>query len=123
MIVEEAVEVLDPGEVMLTGFFDQQQIYAGHSIQLGAESVNSHALFPTKYVNGQVIQLLHFWDLRDGRGGINSFEIEIVSGRILRRSVYMVNKADRSANRRQWSSLFFTLTTAFLDLTAARSGM
>ena len=33
------------------------------------------------------------------------------------------NRADRSAHRRQWSSLFFILKTAFLDLTAAGSGM
>ena len=31
------------------------------------------------------------------------------------------NRADRSDHRRQLSSLFFTLTTAFLDLTAANS--
>ena len=75
---------------MLTGFLDQQRIYAGHSIRLGAEPVNSHALIPTKYVNGQVIQLLHFWDLRDGRGAINPFEVQTIIGRILRRSVYRV---------------------------------
>ena len=75
---------------MLTGFLDQQQIYAGHYIRLGAEPVNIHALSPTKYVNGQVIQLLHFWDLRDGRGDINPFEVQTIFGRILRRSVYMV---------------------------------
>ena len=33
------------------------------------------------------------------------------------------NMADQSAHRRQWSSLFFTLTTAFLDFRAADSGM
>ena len=53
---------------MLTGFLDQQQIYAGHSIRLGAEPVNCHALIPTKYIDGQAILLLHFGDLRDGRG-------------------------------------------------------
>ena len=90
LVIEEAIEVLDPGEVMLTGYLDQQQIYARHSIRLGAEPVSSHALIPTKYVNGQVIQLLHFWDLSDRRGGINPFEVQTVLGRILRRSVYMV---------------------------------
>ena len=53
LIVEEAIKVLDPGEVMLTGFLDHQQIYAGHSIRLGAEPVNSHALIPAKYIDGQ----------------------------------------------------------------------
>ena len=77
---------------MLTGFHDQQQIYVGHYIRLGAEPVNSHALVLTKYMDGQVISLLHFGDLRDRRGGIDPFpfEVEIVTGRILRRSVYMV---------------------------------
>ena len=68
LVIEEAIKVIDPGEVMLTGFLDRQQIYAGHSIWLGAEPVNSHALIPTKYVNGQVIQLPHFWDLEMGVG-------------------------------------------------------
>ena len=57
---------------MLSGFLDQQQIYAGHSIRLGADSVNSHALIPANYINGQVILLLHFGGLRDrlvGGGG------------------------------------------------------
>ena len=80
---------------MLPGFLDQQQIYARHSIRLGVEPVNMHALILTKYVNGQVIQPLHFWDLRDGRGGINFFEVEIVIGSILRRSVYMVTGWDQ----------------------------
>ena len=52
--------------------------------------MDSDALVPTEYIDGQVILLLHFWDLRDGRGGIDPFEVEIVIGRILRRSVYMV---------------------------------
>ena len=60
LVTEKAVEVLDPCVVTFAGLFSQQQIYAGHSIRLGAEPVNSHALIPTKYVNGQVIQLLHF---------------------------------------------------------------
>ena len=32
------------------------------------------------------------------------------------------NRADRSAHRRQWSSLFFALTTAFMDRKAAEVG-
>ena len=125
LVIQEAIEVLDPGKVMLTGFLDQQQIYAGHSIRLGADPVNSDALIPTKYVNGQVIQLLHFWDLRDGRGGINPFEVQTIFRYFDGLSTWSEagNRADLSAHRRQWSSLFFTLTTAFLDLTAAGSGM
>ena len=80
LVIEETVEVLDPGVVKFAGLFNQQQIYAGHSIQLGAEPVNSHALIPTKYVNGQVIQLLRFWDLRDGRGGIDPLKVQTIFG-------------------------------------------
>ena len=70
LVTEKAVEVFDPCVVKFAGLFNLQQIYAGHFIWLSAEPVNSHALIPTKYVNGQVIQLLHSWDLKDGRGGI-----------------------------------------------------
>ena len=73
LVIEETVEALDPGVVKFAGLFNQQQIYEGHSIRLDAEPINSRALIPTKYVNGQVIQLL-FWDLRDGRGGHRSLE-------------------------------------------------
>ena len=120
------VEVFDPGVMKLADLLDQQEIYAGHSLRLGAESADIHALIPTKYVDGQVIQLLHFWDLSDGRRGTDAFEVEIVIGRILRRlSTWSQagNRADRSVHRKQWSSLFFTLTIAFLDLTAVESGM
>ena len=90
LVSEKAVEVFDQGVVKFAGLFNQQKIDSGHSLRLGAESVNIHDLIPTKYVNGQVIQLLHFGGLRDGRGGLDPFEVEIVIGRILRRSVYMV---------------------------------
>ena len=39
LVTEKAVEVFDPGEVMLTGLLDQQKIDSGHSLRLGAESV------------------------------------------------------------------------------------
>ena len=51
LVMEETVEVLYPDVVKFAGLLNQQQIYAGHSIWLGAEPVNSHALIPTKYVN------------------------------------------------------------------------
>ena len=60
LVTEKAVEVFDPFVVKFAGVFNQQQIYAGNS----------------KYVNGQVIQLLHFWDLRDGRGGIDPLKVQ-----------------------------------------------
>ena len=90
LVAEKATEVFYLGVVKFAGLLDQQKIDSGHSLRLGAESVNIHALIPTKYVNDQVIQLLHFGDLRDGRVGIDPFEVEIVICRILRRSVYMV---------------------------------
>ena len=80
LVTEKAVEIFDPCVVKFAGLFSQQQIYAGHSIRLGAEPVNSHALIPTKYVNGQVIQLLHFWDLRDGRVDIDPFKVQTIFG-------------------------------------------
>ena len=72
LILEEAFEVLNSGVVKFADLFNQQQITAGHSIRLGPESGNSHALIPTKYIYGQVIQLLHFWDLRDGHRSLAS---------------------------------------------------
>ena len=83
LVTEKAVEVFDPGAVEFAGHLAQQKIDSRHSLQLRDESVNIYALIPTKYV----IQLLHFRDLRDGRGGIDPFEVKIVIGRILRRSV------------------------------------
>ena len=67
---------------MLTGFLDKQQIFVGHSIRLGAEPVNSHALIQAKYIDDQVILFLHFGDLRDGRGGTDLFKIETIFGGI-----------------------------------------
>ena len=95
LVTEKAVEVFDPGVVEFAGLLDQQKIDSGHSLRLGAKSVNIHALIPTKYDNGQVIQRLHFGDMRDGREGIDPFEVEIVIGRILRRSVYMVTGCEK----------------------------
>ena len=131
LVIEETVEVLDPGLVKFSGLFNQQQIYPGHSIRLGAEPVNSHALIPTKYVNGQDIQLLHFWDLRDGRGGIDPLKVQTIFAGVPSWSLWVMwwrwicpsKICTRSAHRKQWSSLIFTLITAFLDLTAAGSGM
>ena len=66
-----------------TSFFDQQQVNRGYALRLDAESVNSHALIPAKYIGGQVILLLQFGDLRDGRGGIDLFEVQTIVGRLL----------------------------------------
>ena len=114
------VEVFDPAVVKLACLLDQQEIGTWHSLRLGAESVNIQALIPTKYVYG------HFWDLREGRWGMDPFDVEIVIGRILRRSVYMVTGWEQGRSECPSEAvviLVFTLTTAFLDLTAAGSGM
>ena len=68
LIVEEAVEVLDPGVVKFAGHFNQQQVDPWYLMWLLAKAVDSDALVPTKYIDGQVTLLLHFGDLRDGRG-------------------------------------------------------
>ena len=127
LVTEKAVEVFDPCVVKFAGLFTQQQIYAGHSIRLGAEPINSHALIPTKYVNDQVIQLLHFWDLRDWAWGHRSLE----SSDHLRWGTVLVSLGDvvavdmpiEAPIEDSGHPCFFTLITAFLDLTAAGIGM
>ena len=84
------VEGLDPDVVKFAGLFNQQHVDPRYLLWLLAKAVDSDALVPTEYIDGQAILLLHIWDLRDRRGGIAPFEVEIVIGRILRRSVYMV---------------------------------
>ena len=90
LIVEEAVEVLDPGVVKFAGLFNQKKIDSRHFLRLGAEPENSNALIPTKYVNSQVTQLLHFWDLRVGRGGIDPVKVPTIFGGVLSRSVWVM---------------------------------
>ena len=60
LIVEEAVEVLGPGVVKLTGHFNQQQVDPWYLLWLLAEVVDRNALVPAKYIDGQVTLLLHF---------------------------------------------------------------
>ena len=38
------------------------------------------ALVPTDYTDGQIILLLHFWDPRDGRGGIDPLKVQTIFG-------------------------------------------
>ena len=72
LIVEEAVEVFDPGVVKVAGLFNQQHVDPRYLLRLLAKAVDSDALVPTEYIDGQVILLLHFWNLRDWRGGHRS---------------------------------------------------
>ena len=80
LVTEKAVEVFDPGAVKFAGLLGQQKIDSGYSLWLGGEPKNSNVLIPTKYVNGQVIQLLHLWDLRDGRRGIDPLKVQTIFG-------------------------------------------
>ena len=76
--MEEAVEVLDPGVVKFTGLFNQQHVDPRYLLGLLAKAVDSDTLVPTEYTEDQVILLLHFWDLRDGRGGIDPLKVQTI---------------------------------------------
>ena len=75
LVIEEAVEVLDPGVVELARFLNQQHIDPGLHFWLLAEVVYDHPLVPTEYVDGKVVLALHLADLRDGCGGIDVGEV------------------------------------------------
>ena len=75
LVIEEAVEVLDPGVVELTRFLNQQQIEPGLLFWLLAYVVYDHPLVPAEYVDGKVVLALHLADLRDGCGGIDAGEV------------------------------------------------
>ena len=75
LVIEEAVEVLDPGVVKFDGLLNQQQICPGHVFWLLAEAVYDHPLVPTEYVDGEVVLALHHADLRDGCGGLDAGEV------------------------------------------------
>ena len=64
LIVEEAVEVLDPGVVKFAGHFNQQQIDPWYLLWLLAEAADCDLLVPAKSIDGHVTLLLHFGDLK-----------------------------------------------------------
>ena len=78
LIVEEAVEVLDPGVLKFAGIFNQQHVDPRYLLWLLAKAVDSDALVPTECIDGQVILLLHLWDLRDERGGIDPLKVQTI---------------------------------------------
>ena len=80
LVVEEAVAVFDPGVVEFAGHFNQQQVDPWYPLYLLAEVVDSDALVPAKYINDKVTLLLHFGDLRDGRGGIDPLKVQTFFG-------------------------------------------
>ena len=80
LIVDEAVEVLDPGVVKFAGLFNQQHVDPRYPLWPLAKAVDRYTLDPTEYIDGQVILFHHFWDLRDGRGGIDPLKIQTIFG-------------------------------------------
>ena len=54
LVVEEAVEVFDPGVVELTRFLNQQQIDPGILFWLFGDVVHYHSLVPAEHVDGKV---------------------------------------------------------------------
>ena len=78
LIVEEAVEVLDPGVVKFAGLFNQQHVDPRYLLWLLAKAADSDALVPTEYIHGQGFLLLHFGDLRDGLGGIDPLKVQTI---------------------------------------------
>ena len=71
LIVEEAVEVLDPGVVKFAGLFKHQHVDPRYLLWRFAMGVDSDALVPSKYVDVFIKQFFEFWNLRDGRSGVN----------------------------------------------------
>ena len=63
LIIQKAVEILDPGVVELTSLLNQQQVDAGHVGRLFAEVVDCYTFIPAEDVDGQVILFLNFGDL------------------------------------------------------------
>ena len=55
LVVEQAIEVLDPGVVEFASLFNQQQVDTWHVLLLLADVVNDHSLVPAEDVDGQVV--------------------------------------------------------------------
>ena len=68
---QQTVEILDPSVVKLACLFNQQEVDPGHVHMLLTELVNSHALVPSKDIDGQIVLPFNFRDLRDRGWGVN----------------------------------------------------
>ena len=55
LVVEQVIEVLDPGVVEFASLFNQQQVDPWHVLRLLADVVNDHPLVPAEDVDGQVV--------------------------------------------------------------------
>ena len=82
-VVEQAVEVLDPGVVEFSSLFNQQQVAPWHVFGLFADVMNKHPLIPPKDVDGQVVLPLSSWNLRDWHGRIFPFADQPIISRVL----------------------------------------
>ena len=123
LIVEEAVEVLDPCVVKIAGHFNQQQVDTWL-----AEAVDSDGLAPAKYIDGQVTLLLHYGDLRDVRGGIDLLKVQTIFSGVPSLSLWVMWRRWICQSRSERPSKtvvipVFTLITVFLDITAVGSGV
>ena len=120
LIVKEAIEVLDPGVVKFAGQFNQQRVDPWYHLWLLAEAVDSDA------VDGQVTLLIHFEDLRDGRGGIDPLKVQTIFGGVLLWVMWwrwICQSRSEGPIVDSGHPCFLPLTNAFIDLTAAGSGM
>ena len=83
LVVEKAIEVLDPGVVEFTSLFNQQQVDPWHIFGLFADVANNHPLIPPKDIDGQVVLPLNSFNLRDWCGSIDPFEAPTIISRVL----------------------------------------
>ena len=66
--------------VKYAGHFNLQQVNPWYLLWLLAEAVDSDALVPAKYIDGQVTLLFHIGDLRDGCEGIDPLKVQTIFG-------------------------------------------
>ena len=83
LVVEQVIEVLDPGVMEFASLFNQQRVDPWHVFGLFADVVNNHPLIPPKDVDGQVVLPLNSLNLRDWCGSIDPFEVQAVISRVL----------------------------------------
>ena len=83
LVVEQAVEALDPGVVEFTSHFNRQQVDPWHVFGLLADVVNNLPLIPPKDVDGQVVLPLSSWNLTDWPGRIYPFAVQPIVSRVL----------------------------------------
>ena len=68
LAIELVIEVLDQGVMNFAIAFNQQCVVPSNIRRLMANMVDFYA---AKYIDGFIKQFFEFWNLRDGRWGIN----------------------------------------------------